>query len=177
MKDTARLIVTMDCKRNCPDCCNKTDPSVKLAEHINDLFLLKDYPYICITGGEPLLEPKKTTKIIQRLRHFNPNVIIYIYTAAYKHTKYNKYILTWANGIHYTIHFPLALGDMLYFYKFQTVIEEYIHKSFRLYIDSRIDTPVIINPNVWYRVEIKLWMKECSLPDNEKLFILEKNYE
>lgn len=173
MKDTVRLIITRNCNRDCPDCCNKQTSVIDAAEHISDLASLQDYKVICITGGEPLLKTQRTIKIIQQLRKFNPRVTIFVYTAAYKNTKYNKYLITWVSGIHYTLHYPLAVGDMLHFYKFQTRITEYPRKSFRLYVDSRIDTPVMIKPYVWHRVEIKAWQKECPLPENEKLFIYE----
>ncbi len=172
MKDTARLIITMNCNRSCPDCCNKTDPSIKLAEHIKDLSALKYYEYVCITGGEPLLCPDKTLQIIKQLKYLNPDVIIYLYTALrYKDI---EQMLPWIDGIHYTLHYPESIGDLVFFYWFQAVISNWKNKSFRLCIDNRVRTNIAIHPNVWHRVEIKPWMKECSLPNNEKLFILEK---
>jgi organic radical activating enzyme len=177
MIDTARLIITMDCKRNCPDCCNKTDPSVKLATTINNLATLKDYKIICITGGEPMLNKYKTLDIIQKLKVQNPNSLLYLYTAwcEEKTRKTLAIILDFINGIHYTLHYPYTLDDMINFNRFQKLVknEGYDTQTFRLYIDNRIDSMIVIQPDLWHRVEIKPWMKECSLPSNEKLFILE----
>ena len=177
MIDTARLIITFDCNRNCLDCCNKTDPSVKSAEIINDLSALKDYNYICITGGEPMLNPKRTLKIIHRLKYDNSDVILYLYSAWCN----NECLLTtidFIDGLHYTLHYPLEESDRDDFGTLQMQLEyfHFRHKSFRLYIDNRIDKHLTIYPNHWDKVEIKPWMKECMLPTNEKLFILEDNY-
>lgn len=173
IKNTARLIITMDCNRGCISCCNKTDPSVKSAEHIKDLAILKDYPYICITGGEPMLNPTRTLDIIKQLKQQNKDVIIYLYTA--KHIAYLYVIIKYIDGIHYTLHYPCKFNDVTILARFQEMIRLNRCKSYRLYIDNRVNINFLIQPDLWHRIEIKPWMKECSLPNNEMLFILEND--
>jgi hypothetical protein len=57
-KKTLRLIITEDCNFNCAYCCNKLVEVrerfiYKAAGDIN----VEDYTAVCITGGEPLLNP------------------------------------------------------------------------------------------------------------------------
>lgn len=172
MKDTARLIITMNCNKNCPDCCNKDIDLISQATTIQDLRAIKDYPIVVITGGEPMLNPKKTLNIIKQLKQQNENVIVYLYTA--KHIAYLYIIIKYIDGIHYTLHYPCKFNDVTLFARFQEMIELNRCKSYRLYVDNRVNINFLIQPNLWHRVEIKAWMKECPLPDNENLFILEE---
>jgi hypothetical protein len=170
MKTTARLIITFDCNRNCPDCCNKTDPSVKTAKITSDLSILKDYEAVCITGGEPMLQHCRTIQVIKQLKHNNPDQIIYLYTAMYTHILHR--LIRYIDGIHYTIHYPALPIDINRYFAFASMIALNQNKSYRLYIDNRVFDAIIIQPSLWHRVEIKPWMKECSLPVNEDLYIL-----
>ena len=137
-----------------------------------DLKELIEFKYVCVTGGEPTLEPVKTLAIIMRLRKQNPSVKIYLYTATYVDALYE--IIKWLNGIQYTLHYPMKSTDLTLFYQFQNLISKYNYQSFRLYIDSRFTDSVMIIPNLWKRVEVKAWQDYCPLPENEKLFILEE---
>ena len=38
---------------------------------------------VCVTGGEPMLDPKRTARIISELRKQNERASIYLYTALY----------------------------------------------------------------------------------------------
>jgi hypothetical protein len=101
-----------------------------------------------------------------------PDRTIFLYTAQY--IKRMEEVIHIVDGIHFTIHYPLLVDDLEGFYLFQKELQRWICKgrSFRLYIDSRISTPISITPAVWSRVEIKPWELEPPLPKGEKLFIL-----
>jgi organic radical activating enzyme len=170
---TARLIITWKCLRNCPPCCNKYKKVIQTATKIQKLSELVDYDIICITGGEPMLEIQRTVDIITQIKKQNPKVIIYLYTAWY--AKDVERIISLIDGIHFTIHENETSEDIKEFNKFQRIIANY-DKSFRLYIDRRVQTPVTIQPNLWARVEIFDWLseEECLLRiKHEKLLVYE----
>ena len=170
MIDTARLITTFECNRRCPNCCNTQLNTMSAGKQITDLSELKEFKYVCVTGGEPMLEPKKTEKIIKDLREQRADRIIYLYTAFYNDKL--RDIMRLIDGVQYTLHYPAKPVDMVLFNQFQTLIQEWNYQSFRLYIDSRFSDPIIIYPKRWKRVEVKAWQDYCLLPENEKLFVL-----
>ena len=174
MIDTARLIITMDCNRDCVGCCNKSTAIIEQVTTIQNLALLRDYPIIVITGGEPMLNWERTLKIAIRLKHNNPNVILYLYSSWYNHGLLLD-MIDLVDGLHYTLHYPTKESDIQDFNNLQGQLCCFNDKSFRLFIDNRVYYGVYIMPNLWHRVEIKPWMKECPLPSNEKLFILKRN--
>ncbi len=78
MKDTIRLIITLDCNFECVYCCNNI-------EKFNQQFVCKklldidwrNYSNVCITGGEPFLNKDLLYSILDKI----PNdKSIYIYT-------------------------------------------------------------------------------------------------
>jgi organic radical activating enzyme len=178
MKKTARVIITFACNRKCSYCCNNYTSIINNATHIQDLNALKDYPEICITGGEPMLNPQRTKDIISKLRDQNPQAVIYLYTARY-HEQLSE-ICTLVDGIHFTLHEKSTVEDINDFIKFQNILIQRRNtdrnKSYRLYIHHNMSNFVVLFPKVWSRVEVKEWLSEgeCELPVNETLFILEK---
>lgn len=170
MINTARLITSFKCNRHCPDCCNTQLDTMSSGKRITDLSELKSFKYICVTGGEPMLQPNRTEMVIRQLREQDTDHIIYMYTAFY-HRKLED-IMHLIDGVQYTLHYPMKSTDLTLFYQFQNLIEQYNYQSFRLYIDSRFTDTVMIRPNLWKRVEVKAWQEYCLLPKNEKLFIL-----
>lgn len=151
------------------------------AVRISNLSALAGYGIICITGGEPLLQPDRTLGIIARIRRQYPGAAIYLYSALY--TKRMSEIVEAVDGIHYTLHEGATEADVEGPRQFQELIgEKGSGKSFRLYIDPRVRRRVSLRPDLWKRVEIKPWLTEeellaaqpNGLPD-ETLFILEEN--
>jgi organic radical activating enzyme len=177
---TARLIITFDCPRDCSYCCNKYTTILNGAIEISNLDHLNKFEAICITGGEPLLNPERTLGIVKKLRENNPSAIIYMYTAYYhlNAIRYVDEILDYIDGIHYTLHEKSTLGDIKNFELFQTAIFRKINKSFRLYIHNKINKYIMVNPLLWTRIESKEWIKEdtCELPKHETLFKLKGEY-
>ena len=172
MIDTARLITSFKCNRCCPGCCNTQLDTMSLGKQIIDLKELTKFKCVCVTGGEPMLEPERTASIIKTIRNNLFDTIIYLYTAKYDPVL--KDIMHLLDGVQYTLHYPSKLSDIVLFNIFQNLIEDYTYQSFRLYIDSRITDTVMIRPNLWKRAEVKAWQDYCPLPKNEKLFILEE---
>lgn len=82
-KDTARLIITMECERNCGYCCNNYKHIIGQAKTIRTLREIQYYKYVCVTGGEPMLRPSRTKRILKKLHELNPTVKIFLYTALY----------------------------------------------------------------------------------------------
>jgi len=168
----ARVLLWLDCNRNCPGCCNNYKSLTKQRRDIK-LEDLKDFDTICLTGGEPLLYPDKLISIIKRLRVINSNAKIYLYTALYKPEM--RQIIWLVDGIQYSLHYPMSIDDRDGFEQFQYDIL-YMDGSYRAYIDSRIERLIPIHPDRWTRVEIKPWIKEgnCPLPKDEQLFLLKE---
>lgn len=174
----ARLIITLDCNRSCHYCCNKYKTIIDSAIQIKDLSKLNNFNQICITGGEPSLDPKRTTNIIDLLQCKNRT--IYLYTAMYSLYLFKLYLNNKLDGIHYTLHESSTENDIGLFYTMQGLAEEFPRsKSNRLYIHRSINKRISIIPCAWKRVETKDWISEdtCKLPENETLFILDEDYE
>ncbi|KKL47756.1 hypothetical protein LCGC14_2332390 [marine sediment metagenome] len=168
----ARLIVTFDCERNCSYCCNKYKSIVGNRTKIKSLKEVKYYDAVCITGGEPMLNPYKVYGIIQILKKQNPKVIIYLYSALWVRDMVD--MMAVVNGIHFTLHANSTAIDILNFYEFQKEAQNFPWVSFRLYVHPQIKYGVNVVPKVWKRIESKPWIGEesCQLPENETLFEL-----
>jgi hypothetical protein len=170
MNKVARLITTLDCNRNCEYCCNKQEGMIEQARRINDLSMLNGYDVVCITGGEPMLDPIRTKDFIRAIKLYYSKAKIYLYTALYD--RYIRKIIPLIDGIHYSIHRNLRPSDISRFEEFQNYIFDCSDdKLFRLYIESGVDLAVPIIPCLWKRIEVKPWMVNCPLPENEDLFL------
>lgn len=167
-KDKARILITEKCNRNCSGCCNSYERIMKSAQYINTLTELpNDLKEIMITGGEPMLFPHKTERITKELREQYPLSKIYLYSALYNENLEN--IIPLLDGFQYTIHEGAIERDLDLLDNLQELIkthrQEWQDKSFRLYIDDRVDLPVRIFPNIWDRATISTWLTEEELLD------------
>ena len=173
----ARLLVTRKCEKHCDNCCNQLIGTQYKAQYIDNLHPIRLYNIVCVTGGEPLLDWPRTQRILAQL-HDRPDRVIYLYTT--KCIPFMRNILMMVSGVHFTLHHPLLVDDLNEFYEFQKIISKswkVFPKTFRLYIDQRIKTPIVIIPSVWSRVEVKPWEVNPPLPKDETLFILDEKYE
>jgi organic radical activating enzyme len=185
---TARVIITMKCNRHCPNCCNTHDNIIGGAYHIKDILEVNHYDAVVITGGEPMLDPYRTRKIIKRLKYCSPTRIqkVYMYTAM---PYVEQSIYQELDGIHYTLHYPFDIADSIHFDFYQEELDQYIYgrclqkQSFILSIDSRIKRfedmdfdNINVDKNIWDEIRSLVWKEteECSIPKNETLFILEE---
>jgi len=175
--NTARLIVTLACPRRCSYCCNDREGILDGAVEISDLRMVADFPEICITGGEPTLNVNRTAAILRKLRQYNPDVKLFMYTASYRES-WALRLLPLLDGVYYTLHENAEATDIHEFHGFQTLAAYYPGKSFRLNIHQGNKDGFVIRPNVWSRITLHMWTRDtdCAIPAHETLFVL-KNWK
>lgn len=121
MKKTARVIVTYDCPRNCPNCCNQhieNVPQVKFED------LLK-YEELVLTGGEPMMIGARVVEMIHRLRVQGFDGKIWLYTAELNTKRWaDKAALREVNGITYTFHFEYTQRDIMFLKRLSKYLAE-----------------------------------------------------
>ncbi len=182
IEDKARILITEKCNRDCSGCCNTYSKIMGEARYIDRL---TDLPTalkeIMITGGEPMLFPDKTEKIIRELRERYSSSKIYLYSALYR--KKLEDIIPLIDGLHYTLHEGATEKDLKLLYGLQELLKingkDWGEKSFRLYIDNKINLSITIIPNLWRQVNMSKWLTEeellfkqpGGLPKGELLFI------
>ena len=182
IEDKARILITEDCNRKCAGCCNTYSNIMGHAKYIDNLMdLPQELGEIMITGGEPMLNPERTQRIAAELREGHPSSNLYLYSALYHDNLEN--IIPMLDGFHYTIHEGARESDLVLLDSLQGLLgrrkEDWSDKSFRLYVDDRVDLPVRIVPNIWSQANISKWMTEKELqdkqpnglPDREHLYI------
>lgn len=171
-----RLLITLACSRHCKGCCNTYEEIMKHNKKA-PLEAIKNYDEVMITGGEPS-EYGGLKKVLATLRAQNPNGKLYLYSA-----RVNKNLieaLPLVDGLHFTLHEGSTLKDIQDFKKLQKILlRKFANsgKSFRLYIDSRVEQPVTIYPSLFSRVESKKWLSEEELIANSKNFGLPSDEE
>lgn len=172
----ARVIVTLDCNRNCENCCNKEEV-FEQHEVLNNIDDLLTYDEILITGGEPMLIPMKVRNFIQLLREKKGyKGKIYLYTALYDKYLDGFYrdILDMINGLHFTVHFEAKDKEIIQLKILSESSLPLEDKSCRLAIDSRVYDKYDfsnINFSAWKVVRKLKWLLNCPLPTDEKLFV------
>jgi organic radical activating enzyme len=180
----ARVIITLDCPRNCENCCNKENVFYQHKLLENKEKLLK-YDVIMITGGEPMLIPDYVFRFVLWLKNENYKGKIYLYTALYNISLYAAYdsLLTLIDGIHFTVHYEATDKEIK---ELKELSENVIThtwdfskprcQSYRLAIDSRLYDKYDfsnINFSQWSVIRKMHWMKECPLPKGEELFLMD----
>jgi organic radical activating enzyme len=145
---------------------------------IDKLTELAGYDTVCVTGGEPMLDWRRTLSIITHLRFIGVKTI-FLYTALYRDQI--AYILPHVDGVQFSLHAEATFDDLWNFQLFQGLIRKYPGKSYRAFIDNKIGlNDLVIKPNLWHRLEIKPWLTETDLlklqpnglPPTEELFCL-----
>lgn len=173
MEKTARLIIGFNCPRKCGYCLNQYEHIIGGAVEINELKELRDYPVVVITGGEPGIMEQRVLNAISILKMFNPEQLIYMYSAWYRN-RWGRKLLDYLDGVHYTLHKGATEKDISDFQEFQMhAALLWPDKSYRLYIHDSIKHGITIYPHVWHRLEVKPWIadEDCALPPNEDLFV------
>jgi len=174
----ARLMVTLDCERDCEYCVNKDQDIMALAKPVtlSGLSLFADYGEIMITGGEPALVPRTTLRVISRLREVT-TAKVFIYTA--RMSRHVDSFVAWADGLTYTIHSKWAPDDLLGLRFLQESIDSYPprkEKTFRLSLSPDINVPLPIIPRCWDEVRIKVWKRaeDLVVPEHGELYLLKE---
>jgi hypothetical protein len=158
-----RLLVTDQCDRACPGCCNKQWDLSKLP--IADQF--NGYDEIMITGGEPLLDVVKTIAIITEL-HVATYAPIFVYTAKLEPASDVLAVLIMADGITVTLHEQndfdkwLHLDDALAHFP-----DLFSDKSLRLNIFKNVKIPEGTDLSRWQVKDKIVWIDPCPLPNDE----------
>lgn len=181
IKTTARVIVTYECNRHCPGCCNGHGNAVR---KIRDIRELLGYKEIVITCGEPMLLHNKLLMFIIELRDLMYTGNIYIYTATWEGFPSDKSVLEWSNGITYTLHAEATDNDVISCKELSAEIENISDKnarrnsldrkiySWRLIIDNRLyDRYDFSNIDLtpWDVIRKLQWKDYCEPAPNEEL--------
>jgi len=175
---TARLITTFECPRRCPHCCNGYGRIMSQARRIPDASALRGFDTVCVTGGEPMLDPDGTLGVIQDARRECPGAAVYLYTALV--TGRTPDVLDAVDGLQFTLHEGSTEADALGLDRIQGMLEGR-RGSYRLYVHPSAEPLARIRRGLWSRVEVKPWLTEDELlamqpgglPPGEELFILE----
>lgn len=169
-KKTARVIVTYNCNRSCPGCCNQHGNSVRKVTNIEELL---KYEEIIVTGGEPMLVLSDVLALVSTLKVLGYAGRFYLYTAFWKPNFKNIAILDEFDGITFTIHAEASDADII---ALKHLSKESILKSAnfssRLIIDSRVyDKYDLSNIDLknWDVVRKLQWKDKCEPAPNEEL--------
>lgn len=166
-----RLLLTLECTRNCSYCANRYIEAPKLIS----LKEARTYPEVSLTGGEPMLYPQETLQVAKYLKQADvPYVFLYSALALQDFVYYVE-LFQYIDGMHFTLHAGTTYTDMTRFDDLQEFLKLYPKKSFRLNIHPELQFRVDLNPKIWKRVELKPWLSptECKLPAGEELFLLD----
>jgi len=157
-----RLLITKECNRNCPGCCNKDWD----LDNLPICTSFEGYDEIMLTGGEPMLKVDLVLKVIEQIRKENPLAKIYMYTAfVFTSTIFDT--LRLLDGITVTLHTRWDVKKFKWFTQPLYFLYLFSEKSLRLNIFDGIKIPKDLNLNLWkVRKNIK-WIKNCPLPKDE----------
>jgi MoaA/NifB/PqqE/SkfB family radical SAM enzyme len=153
-----RLIITTDCNRKCPKCCNK-GLDIESIPIENDF---GGYKEIILTGGEPLLLPLLKLVSLRDYIRTQTTVPIYVYTA-YLTAEHMQEKLDLFDGVTLTLH---DQKDAVNFYRFGQDIP--FKKTNRLNIFKGIKYGGLFLDDWQVKSDIE-WMDSCPLPDGEVL--------
>ena len=170
----ARVLLTKECFRSCSYCCNNYPETMKSLVAVDRVTDLLKYDEICLTGGEPLQDYRRTLQVASILKGYGKKV--FLYTTMWS-SKFDP-ILALLDGIHYTVHNPCHWADSKMLFDFQeslklcSVSTKFAKGSYRLYIDPDVKRNLTINPSLFTRIESKPWMKdgECPVPEDALIY-------
>lgn len=156
-----RLLLTEDCNRACPGCCNKDWDLDKLPVCSD----YKGYDMIMLTGGEPMLYPIKVLDAVKEIR-LQTEAPIIVYTA-YLDDPTTLYLMLKGgiiDGITLTLH---TRKDKKKFKVLDKVIGFPVGKMLRLNVFKGVGLNYMqISPKWNAKMDI-VWLKDCPLPKDE----------
>ena len=174
MKNTARIIITTKCLKNCENCSNTKE---MLASAMKIKGIPQGYDNYIITGGEPTLYPDRIAKVIRGVPYGSK---VYLQTAMWPYYDEEEGIFSSLDGITYSLHKRFTSDDINRFDFFQDWAEKHYKKmNLRLFIEKEEETSVcdvceLMEPRLYSRIVIQAHEPNCPLPINETLFILEE---
>lgn len=177
-----RVIVTSDCVRCCPGCCNTflTPDDYRTISFEGLVQESSAYAGIMLTGGEPMLYPKQTLELVQSIRS-RTNLRVFLYTALYEPVERSVWeqMLPLLSGIHFTLHAESTDIDIVNFARLSRFVRAslgVVHdQNMRVAIDSRLYDRYDfrnVDFSCWDIVRKLIWSDECPVPDHEDLFVL-----
>ena len=174
---TARVIITYDCNRNCIGCCNKNWKHDKPI-HLFSTEQLKKFDQLIITGGEPLLNPKRLHELLRAFHLFPSgtygfidNIVLYTADSLNLLHIFDD-IAPYFSGLTLTLH---EQEDVESFYILNDFLSQKVTNiSFRLNIFSNIVFTSPIDLSIW-KIKYIDWIKDCPLLNNETLFYYAQN--
>lgn len=167
-----RLLVTTDCPNHCPMCCNNQFDFDKL-KRVEDF----NYDEIMITGGEPLLFPRKVEELARSIKTLNPILYpgesvpkIYVYTSIASFISLKR-ILNVVDGVVLTPHSKEDVQRFISTNRSLGIHFKYYsnrHPSLRLNLFKNIKDmlPEDIDLSLWKVKDIE-WIKDCPVPKGE----------
>lgn len=174
MKKTARVIVTLNCNRRCPGCCNINLPGHRKVSTDEELM---GYQEIVITDGEPMLIPGKLLEFINRMWDKGYRGKIYLYTSFWNGKGISKEILKELDGFTFTLHAECTDKDIIALKSLSNSgILQNKDFSSRLIIDKRVYERYDlsnINFSRWDVIRKLEWKEKCNPAENEELLIYE----
>lgn len=153
-----RLLLTKECDKGCPGCCNKDWD----LDNLQICTSFKGYNEILLTGGEPMLDYKLVYQTIKKIRKENSKAKIYMYTAKVDNLEESFNILNMIDGITVTLH---EESDVPSFLKFENYNYQH-NKSLRLNIFKGVSLNGLEFKNWKIKDNIK-WIRNCPLPKDE----------
>ena len=161
MKDTLRLLLFWKCNLHCSYCCNEI-PSVRkniLPIKLEDINF-DNYKNICISGGEPFLNPKLVYEIVSKT-----NKPVYIYSNGIKITKdIEDKISSFSNvkGINIGLHYPNTFDKIISKLKNNPLIRFHVEDIYKDSIEYK-----------YSNIKFKYWKRNDCEMLNEDIRILE----
>ena len=176
-KTTARIIVTLQCNRDCDYCVNKQPGILDQAIPLTSIFQLRGYTEICLTGGEPLLlDGAVLENFINMLYTYYPIQAVYLYTSYAPTVGKLSHIIDIISGITFTLHSDIDLLELGNFYRLQADLYNRPGGSHRLKIHEGITTAISIIPSVWRDIQLFNPQQVCQVPEHEDLYIMTPGY-
>jgi hypothetical protein len=156
-----------DCDRACVGCCND-DWDLKGLPVCNDF---TPYDTVMLTGGEPMLDPKRVVSIASVIM-FDSNAKVIVYTARASAPDDLLLVLCHVHGITLTLHEQSDVDDFITFERRRIeYFPESNDRSLRLNVFKGID--ISAAPTEHWQVKDNIeWIKDCPLPDGEVLMRL-----
>ena len=168
MKKTARVLITKQCHRLCPQCCNNYPQIMAAMRPIAGIADLRGYENIVITGGEPLLFPLGTADLVACLygdaRLHRPlwpqHPRLYLYTTLW-HPVLEE-VSYWLDGITFTLHSGAGTAELMDFDRMQMYLLGNRRLSGRAVIYPH-NRGLTVIPDAWKRLEVKDYCTEAEL--------------
>lgn len=173
-----RLIVTDKCNRHCAGCCNLSLDwkSIPVFKPITDRHpRITEWNEVLVTGGEPMLEPELTRKVINMI---SADKKAFLYTAEVSDWQKIKDVIRILDGLTVTIHDDCDVDTFVDFHS-RLAYEQRIRRMLahcrylRLNVFRGVTLPDNIEFYPMWKIKRNIeWIPNAPLPDGEVLMRL-----